>query len=273
MSATLARAIVATARALTLPLKPWRRQSAQALAAELLEPDLGVETRCGVLRFHCPTRESLHFVRKFGFREPETLAWIDAFRPGDVFWDVGANVGQFSLYAALMPAIRVLAFEPGAASFSALVRNIELNRMDDRIAAYCLAFDQTTSLTTLNMARTDAGSSMHAVGTDIDALGRTIDVHFRQATPAYSMDDFVATFGLSPPTHLKIDVDSIEDKIVAGGRRTLADPRLQSVLIELEGGMTTTRAQAIIATLQSAGLVPVARRSDSPSANALFVRA
>lgn len=272
MSATLARAIVATARALTLPLKPWRRQSAQALAAELLEPELGVETRCGALRFHCPTRESLHFVREFGFREPESLSWIDSFKAGETFWDVGANVGQFSLYAALMPGVRVLAFEPGAASFGALVRNIELNRMDDRIAAYCLAFDQTTSLTTLNMARTDAGSSMHAVGTDIDARGHTIDVRFRQATPAYSIDDFVTTFRPPLPNHLKIDVDSIEDKIVAGARRTLADPGLLSVLVEFEGGPTTARAQAITAALQSSGLTAMPRQNGSPSENTLFRR-
>lgn len=272
MSATVARTIVATARALTLPLKPWRRQSAQALAAELLEPDLDITTPSGVLRFHCPTRESLHFVREFSFREPETLAWIDSFQPGDVFWDVGANVGQFALYAALMPGVRVLAFEPGAASFGALVRNIELNKMDDRIAAYCLAFDQTTGLKTLNMARTDAGSSMHAVGTDTDALGRTIDVRFRQSTAAYSIDDFVAAFAPPWPTHLKLDVDSIEEKIVAGATGTLADPRLRSALVEFEGGVSTARARAITAALESAGLRLVARDIPSSSENILFRR-
>ncbi len=175
---------------MTWPLKPWRRHAAQALAAELLEPDFSVATDRGVLQFHCPTRESLHFVREFHSREPETLAWIRSFQGGETFWDVGANVGQFSLYAGLNPGVRTLAFEPGAATYAALARNIESNRMDDRVAAYCVAFDGTTRLTEMNMARTNAGSSMHAVGTTLDMIGRAIEVRFRQAVTAYSIDDF-----------------------------------------------------------------------------------
>ncbi|MBM3537969.1 MAG: FkbM family methyltransferase [Alphaproteobacteria bacterium] len=270
MSATVARAIAASARLLTWPLKPWRRRAAQALAAELLELDLDVQTARGSLRFHCPTRESLHFVREFSFREPETLTWIDSFQPGDVFWDIGANVGQYSLYAALAPGVRTLAFEPGAASYSALIRNIEINRMDDRIAAYCVGFGEATELSTLNMARTDAGSSMHAIGVDTDSLGRTINVRFRQAVSVYSMDGFLTTFAAPFPTHIKLDVDSIEEKIVAGARQTLADRRLQSMMVEIEGGLDTPRARAIVDMLRLAGLShpPDAARST----NVLFRR-
>ncbi len=268
----MARAILAAARFLTLPLKPWRRRASQALAAELLELDIDVPTAHGVLRFHCPTRESLHFVREFTQREPETLAWIDSFQPGDVFWDIGANVGQYSLYAALLHGVRTLAFEPGAASYEALIRNTEVNRMDDRIAAYCLAFGETTELSTLNMARTDAGSSMHAVGTDIDALGRRIKVRFRQAVPVYSIDSFSATFRPPLPTHIKLDVDSIEDRIITGAKHTLADPRVQSIMIELEGGLDTPRARAITTALGTAGLHHRVDSADSPSANVLFRR-
>jgi len=271
MSATVARAIVNAAYVLTWPLKPWRRRAAQTLAAELLEPDLPVHTTHGALRFHCPTRESLHYVREFTFREPETLTWIDRFGPTDIFWDIGANVGQYSLYAALS-GVRTLAFEPGAASYGALTRNIEVNGMDDRIAAYCLAFSATTELSTLNMARTDAGSSMHAVGTDIDAFGRTIAVRFRQAVAAYSIDEFLAAFRPPFPSHIKLDVDSIEDRIIAGAQRTLADPRLRSVMVEIEGGLETPRARAIMDSLQAAGLSQDIVASRSTSANALFRR-
>jgi FkbM family methyltransferase len=272
MSATWARAIASTARCMTLPLKPWRRRSTQALVAELLEPQLDVETKEGVLRFHCSTRESLHFVREFSYREPDTLSWIETFRSGAVFWDIGAAIGQFSLYAALRPDVRVLGFEPGAASYAALMRNIEINRMDDRVAAYCLAFAGTSRLTQLNMARTDAGSSMHAVGTDYNMLGEQIDVRFRQAVPAYSIDDFIASFGPPFPTHIKLDVDSIEDEILAGAQHTLADPRLASILIEIEGDRANSRSQSIIAKCAAAGLVATSGEARRGSANVLFER-
>lgn len=272
MSATWARVIATTARGMTSPLKLWRRRSTQAFTAELLELDLDVPTKRGTLRFHCPTRESLHFVREFHYREPDTLAWIESFRAGDVLWDIGAGIGQFSLYAALTPDVTVVALEPGAASFATLVRNIEANRMDDRIAAYCLAFADETTLSHLNMARTDAGSSMHAVGTDIDMLGRRIDVKFRQAVPAYAIDDFIAKFDPPFPAHLKLDVDSIEDKILAGARRTLSDRRLASLLIEIEGNHETPRVRTILAACAAAGFSPVPRTVDSPSANVVFRR-
>ncbi|MBI3453098.1 MAG: FkbM family methyltransferase [Rhodospirillales bacterium] len=270
MSATWARALAAMVRGLTRPLKPWRRRTTQALVSEYLALDLDAPTKLGPLKFHCPTRESLHFVREFSFREPDTLAWIESFQPGDVLWDIGANVGQYALYAALRPGVRVLAFEPGAASFAALMRNIEMNDMSDRIAAYCLAFDARTALDTLNMARTDAGSSMHAVGTDEDAFGRRIAVRFRQAIPVCTVDRFVATFGPSLPTHLKIDVDSIEDRIVAGAAETLRSPELKSVMIELEGDRGTPRNRAIVAAIEAAGLAAAA--AGTPSANVLFRR-
>ncbi len=50
---------------------------------------------------------------------------------------------------------------------------------------------------------------------------------------AVSLDDLTGRFGLPFPNHVKIDVDGIEDKIVAGASRTLEDPRLKTVLIEV----------------------------------------
>lgn len=258
---------------MTLPLKPWRRHSSHALAAELLEPEFTVVTNLGSLRFHCPTRQSLHFIREFHSREPETLAWIRGFRSGEVFWDIGANVGQFALYAALNPGVQTLAFEPGAASFAALARNIEINGMDGPVAAYCLAFDSLTRLTQMNMARSDAGSSMHAVGTDVDMIGRPIDVRFRQAVTAYAIDDFIARFKPPFPTHLKLDVDSIEDKILEGARQTLADPRLSSVLVEIETAPDTARTRAIHSACAAGGLAVAATEMPQLSANVLFRRA
>jgi hypothetical protein len=76
----------------------------------------------------------LQFPRELAEREPETIAWIDDFLMPSRFWDIGANVGTYVLYAALRPGVAVLAFEPAAASYAALCRNIEANRCDDHAA-------------------------------------------------------------------------------------------------------------------------------------------
>lgn len=50
----------------------------------------------------------------------------------------------------------------------------------------------------------------------------------------YSIDGFIAAFGPPFPTHIKIDVDGIEDSIIAGAHKTLLDERLKSLSIELD---------------------------------------
>ena len=78
----------------------------------------------------------------YATKEPDTLAWIDGFlKPGDVFYDVGANIGQYALYAAkrLGGQCRVLAFEPEALNYAKLNTNIVLNGQSETITAYCLA--------------------------------------------------------------------------------------------------------------------------------------
>ena len=83
------------------------------------------------------------------------------------------------------------------------------------------------------MGSTEAGSSLHSFGVAEDFKGRPFTPTFRQGVLGYSIDNFVETFDPPFPNHIKIDVDGIEDRIVKGAERTLADPRLKSVSVEL----------------------------------------
>ena len=65
--------------------------------------------------------------KSFSTKEPETLSWLDAIPEGSVFWDVGANVGLYSIYAAKKNRVTVFAFEPSVFNLEFLARNIFLN--------------------------------------------------------------------------------------------------------------------------------------------------
>ena len=83
------------------------------IAAALL-PRRRVVSRGLSLTLSCDNAITAFRWRSYNEKEPETLDWIDtALVDGDVFLDVGANVGVYSLYAALRhPRLRVIAIEP-----------------------------------------------------------------------------------------------------------------------------------------------------------------
>ncbi len=188
----------------------------------------------GGLKFFSQTARSTHDTNAvLDDAEPETIAWLDSLSEGDVLWDIGANVGAFTIYAAVRRKLRVVAFEPGAASFAALTRNIEINRLDGRADAYCLALANETKLDYLHMANTGAGHSMHAFGSPETVNGRISPV-FRQAVPGFTADRFAEIFDVPRPQHIKLDVDSIELDILRGAENLLRST-VQSVLVEVAG--------------------------------------
>ena len=271
MSKSLARGLAGLVRALSRFERPWRRSDTLVRVANNLMPHNEVETSRGAITFLSTHPRSLDYPRTFFSREPETLAWIDAFATPCRFWDLGANIGAYSLYAGLDDGVEVSAFEPAAASYAALNENIRINCLHDRIRAYCIALSETTELAHLNMEHTNPGSAFHAFGTDIDYTGRQLDVAFRQGLIGYSIDEFRRAFALPSPNYIKLDVDSIELQILKGARETLNDPALRELLVELEAD---SRDQGeIIQLLDQAGFTAaVPAGGTAPGANQRFTR-
>jgi FkbM family methyltransferase len=218
-----------------------------------------VATSRGTIAFHCLGNTALWRAQTLLTKEPETLEWIDHFADGEVYWDIGANVGMYALYAAISRKVCVLAFEPSAANYFLLNRNIELNELTDWMQAYCLAFSDGTRIDTLNMQNTDLGGALSSFGSTVDESGRTFVPRFRQGSIGYSVDQFVERFAPLFPNHIKIDVDGIEDRIIAGAPATLRDARLRSLSIELDDGRPDY-TQSVIASIEEAGLKLLAKR-------------
>lgn len=195
--------------------------------------------------------EELHLLRAewLATKEPETLEWIDGFAPGEVFFDIGANIGVFSVYAALHRGCEVYAFEPEAKNYACLNRNILLNRADDRIHAVNLGFHDRTGIEVLNLHDVASGAALHSLGSARDWRGAAFTPKFRQAVLAFELDRFIELFGVPVPNYVKLDVDGNEAKIVRGGLRTLADPRVRSLMVELKEGDAE-----LIGLIESCGL-------------------
>ena len=165
-------------------------------------------------------------------KEPETIEWIDTFRQGETLWDIGANVGIYSIYAGVK-GVRTLSFEPHFANYHQLCVTVAINGLQDVVTPLCLAFAEKKSVSTLNLASVEVGTSMSNFGAALDFRGQAFEPAFRQGMIGYDLDSFVEDFGVDIPDHIKIDVDGIELAIVAGAQKTLANPKLRSVSIEL----------------------------------------
>jgi FkbM family methyltransferase len=196
-------------------------------------PVVSERTDHGMIHFYCPGTLPVYRAKTLLTKEPETIQWIDGFNKGDVLWDIGANVGVYSLYAALRGS-PVVAFEPSPGNYYLISKNVEINEMDSQVSVYCIAFSNETGLDHFYMANTEIGGALNSFGEAIDQYGNTYSGYFRQATVGFSIDEFVEKFDPLFPNHIKIDVDGLEGSIIDGGNTTLSDQRLKSLLVELD---------------------------------------
>lgn len=182
--------------------------------------------------FATPSRQTAWRVQTLFSKEPDTIEWLKSLGENDVLIDVGANVGMYSILAAARGA-RVFAFEPESQNYAILNRNIFLNGFAASISAYCTAISDSEGFSHLFLSEFVIGGSCHNFGEAIDYNYRPLNANFRQGSHATTLDLLVERSVIPVPTALKIDVDGIEPKVIAGASRLLGNPSLKSVLIEI----------------------------------------
>jgi FkbM family methyltransferase len=174
-------------------------------------------------------------------KEPDTIEWIRGFQTGDVFVDIGANVGMYTIWAAKTRGVRTFAFEPESQNYALLYRNIVMNGLSENVVAYCLALSDTAGYSLLHLSEFKIGGSCHSYGEKIDHRLEHRDTKLSQGCVSTTLDSLVAGGVLPMPNHIKIDVDGLEHKVLAGCRNVLADQRLKSVLVEINTNLELHR--------------------------------
>lgn len=207
-------------------------------------------------------RTRLHSSRK----EPETIEWLErTFTEGSVLYDVGANIGAYSLVAAAVggPGCRVVAIEASPFTFASLCGNILLNNFTGRVTPLQLLLTEAAGIRSFVLGSTSAGEASHP-GKMVGRAGLDL--------AAIPLDEAVRLLDLPEPTHLKIDVDGGEDAVLDGAEQTLRSPTLKHVLIEVESGRTDLGH--VERMLNGAGLtrVNVVRHGASATYNWLYQR-
>lgn len=208
---------------------------------ENLDPVTAVDWQGKTIQFSTPNRATLGRVRTLFDKEPDTIEWINSFLSEDFFFDVGANVGMYSIWAAATKGVRTFAFEPESQKYALLNKNIALNGLSHRIKAICLALGDTTQLAELYLSTFKGGESCHTFGEKVDYKLEPFTPNFVQGCFSSTIDNVLLMGGMPTPQHIKIDVDGLEHKVLAGARQTLEDPVLKSVLVELNTNLDLHR--------------------------------
>lgn len=211
---------------------------------------------------------TLHYRVTSAKREPSTVTWIESLAPDAVFFDIGANVGAYSLIAASQKnVVRAFAFEPHYANFHSLKRNISINGFGEKIVALNIALSHASGLGPFqhwdDYEAFEVGSSGHQFGESITEDGHAFDPVYTETIMALSIDDICKMIGVVP-TDIKVDVDGIELELLKGGFTTLANPEVRSVMVECNIG-----TDGITSLMKDAGFMV---GSISEHNNILFVR-
>lgn len=189
----------------------------------------------------------------FYSKEPDTVAWLTRMPKGSVLLDVGANIGIYTLAAAVGRGCKVYAFEPESQNYGNLNANIALNNVADRVTAYCAALTDHPGLDHLFLSRfdKDGGGSCHSYGEEVGFDLEYRPSPFTQGCVGLKLDELVEQGSIPVPDFIKIDVDGFEHKVVAGAMTTLSNPKVKEILIEINPNLESHRQ--LILTLRELG--------------------
>lgn len=193
------------------------------------------------LRYCTPNSFTKWRVDSIRSKEPDTLDWIAQFKSGEILIDIGANVGMYTIWAAKTREIQVFAFEPESQNYALLNRNIYINSLAGRVKAYSVALSDEEGFGDLYLSELREGGSCHTFGEQVDYNLKPFNSAFNQGCYSTTLDKLVAQGTVAVPHHIKIDVDGIEHKVIKGSETTLANPKLQSVLIEVNTNLEVHR--------------------------------
>jgi FkbM family methyltransferase len=163
-----------------------------------------------------------------GIWDPSLTSLIERIlKPGDVFIDVGAHVGYFTLLAAsrVGPAGRVLSIEPNPIALDQLSQNVERSRLENVLTAHT-ACGESHDPVRLYL-HTESNSSMASLSPENATSGTAVDV---SCTP---LDDLCLERGLARASLVKIDVEGAELSVLRGMTRLLRTMR-PVVVFEME---------------------------------------
>ncbi len=174
--------------------------------------------------FVCHNKKERNRAKRLFEKEKGTIAWIDReLRSDDVFYDIGANIGVYTIFAALRlgESGSAFAFEPHIPNANSLIENIFLNGLEHKVRLVTSALTSKVGYNKFNYYSMNAASSTSQYGGD-SYEGASFDPKFVEIKHGCSIDSLCSHGILQPPSIVKIDVDGLDYEILEGMHGLLA---------------------------------------------------
>lgn len=192
------------------------------------------------LNFFTPSELTYWRAKTFSEKEPETLQWIDKFTLSRnkkiIFWDIGANVGNYSIYASRKhkKKIEIIAFEPSGLNIGILAKNINLNKAENIISICQMGLiNKKKNFFKMHESTDTEGGALSNFGNNLGFDGKKFKFDNKYKIFGTSIDDLIKDKVLKKPDYLKIDVDGNEHLILEKAQTILRANSIKSILIEI----------------------------------------
>ena len=172
--------------------------------------------------------------------EPYIIEWIQSMGENDVFYDIGANVGIYTLLGATH-ADHTYAFEPVFQNLSVLEENIVRNNLEDMVTIVPIALDKTQRVVKIKHRSLGASEANQLFDVRSDGtfnyevnrkeLSRD-DIRYQLRHLTQSADELQKAYKLRMPTYLKVDVDGCEDEVFQGLSAILSEGTIKTIYYE-----------------------------------------
>jgi len=178
-------------------------------------------------------------VETFFSKEPETLEWIDNFkneaRKKIIFWDIGGNIGLYSIYAAIKYRnIDITTFEPSSSNLQTLSRNISINKLNEKIKICQIPLtNKNNSFLRMKESQFEEGEALNVFGENFDFEGNKFIEKNSYKIYGTSINYLLDNKILEIPDYIKIDVDGIEHLILLGANKYLQNSKIKSLSVEI----------------------------------------
>lgn len=188
------------------------------------------------ITFFTPNELTRWRVETFFDKEPETIQWINSFENSKStnFWDIGANIGLYSIYNSLKnKKTCTISFEPSTSNLKVLSKNISLNNLKNVNIFPIALSNKKSGFFRMNESKFVDGGALHTFGEKHDHQGKKFKPEMSYNFFGTNIKNLLDNKLLDIPNYIKIDVDGTEHLILKGMGKYLQDPKIKSILVEI----------------------------------------